>query len=57
MHYPVSAGREVNLVAIVPAGEWRTESWVAEGTLEGLLAEHVGWADEVRSCWVLAPKT
>ena len=48
VHYPVSAGREVNLVAIVPAGEWRTESWIAEGTLEGLLAEHVGWADDVQ---------
>ena len=57
VHYPVSAGREVNLVAIVPAGEWRTESWVAEGTLEGLLAEHVGWADEVQELLGLAPKT
>ena len=57
VHYPVSAGREVNLVAIVPAGEWRTESWVAEGTLEGLLAEHVGWADEVQELLRLAPKT
>ena len=56
VHYPVSAGREVNLVAIVPAGEWRTESWIAEGTLEGLLAEHVGWADDVQTLLRLAPK-
>ena len=31
VHYPVSGGREVNVVGIVPAGEWRTESWISEG--------------------------
>ena len=39
-----------------PRGEWRTESWIAEGTLEGLLAEHVGWADDVQTLLRLAPK-
>jgi salicylate hydroxylase len=55
VHYPVSGGREVNLVAIVPAGEWRTESWIAEGTVEGLLAEHVGWAEDVQTLLRLSP--
>ena len=31
VHYPVSAGREVNLVTANPAGDWREESWTAEG--------------------------
>src|SRR5689334_9116732 len=29
VHYPISGGRLVNVVAIVPAGDWRTESWTA----------------------------
>src|SRR5215475_5142411 len=31
VHYPICGGRLVNIVAIVPAGDWRTESWTAEG--------------------------
>jgi salicylate hydroxylase len=56
VHYPVSGGREVNVVAIVPAGEWRTESWIAEGTVEGLLGEFDGWAPDVRALLELAPR-
>jgi len=43
VHYPISGGRLVNIVAIVPAGDWRTESWTAEGETADLLTEFVGW--------------
>lgn len=43
VHYPISAGRLVNVVAIVPAGDWRTESWTAEGAIADLRAEFAGW--------------
>ena len=56
VHYPVSRGREVNVVAIVPAGEWRTESWVSEGTVEGLVAEFASWSPELGALLMQAPK-
>jgi len=31
VHYPISAGRLINIVAIAPAGDWRSESWTADG--------------------------
>jgi salicylate hydroxylase len=43
VHYPICGGRVVNIVAIVPAGDWRTESWTAEGETADLLSEFVGW--------------
>ncbi|WP_433831291.1 FAD-dependent monooxygenase [Actinoplanes sp. CA-015351] len=43
VHYPVSAGRLINLVAIAPAGGYTVESWTAAATLEELLAEFGGW--------------
>lgn len=43
VHYPISAGTVVNVVAIVPAGDWRTESWTAPGAVADLRAEFAGW--------------
>ena len=43
VHYPVSAGRVVNVVAIVPAGDWRAESWTSEGSVADLATEFAGW--------------
>lgn len=43
VHYPVSGGRYVNLVAFGPAGGFATESWTATATVEELLAEFAGW--------------
>jgi len=48
VHYPVSGGRTVNVVAIVPAGDWRTESWTAEGSIEDLAREFAGWDARLR---------
>ncbi len=47
VHYPISGGRLVNLVAIVPAGDWRDESWTAEGALADLAREFEGWDERV----------
>lgn len=43
VHYPVSAGRLVNLVAFAPAGDDAVESWTATATVEEFLAEFEGW--------------
>ena len=47
VHYPISSGKLVNLVAFAPAGEWRSESWTADGRLEDLIAEYRGWDERV----------
>lgn len=48
VHYPIAAGRLVNFVATVPAGEWREESWTAPGRVEDLAAEYADWHEQVR---------
>lgn len=41
--FPVSAGRLVNFVGVVPAGGLPEESWFAEGKKSDLAAEFEGW--------------
>ncbi len=48
VHYPISAGRLVNVVAIVPAGNWRDDSWTADGEISDLSAEFEGWDHRVQ---------
>ncbi|WP_246249970.1 FAD-dependent monooxygenase [Actinomadura litoris] len=43
VHYPISGGRFVNLVAFAPAGGDSVESWTAGATVEEFLAEFDGW--------------
>ncbi len=43
VHYPVSAGRLVNIVAVVPAGDWEGESWTADGDVGDLQQAFTGW--------------
>ncbi|MEU8346529.1 FAD-dependent monooxygenase [Spirillospora sp. NPDC048832] len=43
VHYPVSAGRYVNLVAFAPAGDDAVESWTATATVAEFLDEFDGW--------------
>ena len=47
VHYPISAGTLVNLVAFAPAGGYTTESWTATATVEEFLAEFDGWDDRL----------
>jgi salicylate hydroxylase len=49
VHYPVSAGRFVNLVAFAPAGGYTTESWTATATVEEFLGEFSGWDPRLTS--------
>ena len=43
VHYPVSSGEFVNLVAFAPAGDYIIESWTATATVEEFLAEFADW--------------
>jgi salicylate hydroxylase len=47
VHYPISGGRAVNIVAIAPAGAGTEESWSATATVEEFLAEFAGWDPRV----------
>jgi salicylate hydroxylase len=47
VHYPVSAGEYVNLVAFAPADDYKVESWTATATVEEFLAEFDGWDDRL----------
>lgn len=43
VHYPVSAGEQINLVAFAPAGDYTVESWTATATVDEFLAEFCEW--------------
>lgn len=47
VHYPVSAGAYVHLVAFAPAGDFTSESWTATATVEEFLAEFHGWDERL----------
>ncbi|MER6828123.1 FAD-dependent monooxygenase [Streptosporangium sp. NPDC000563] len=48
VHYPIRDRKLINVVAIVPAGEWRVESWTADGRLEDLRGEFETWDPRLR---------
>ncbi|MFC8181757.1 FAD-dependent monooxygenase [Rhodococcus sp. NPDC057297] len=43
VHYPISGGNYINIVAFAPAGDVVDESWSATATVDELLAEFAGW--------------
>jgi salicylate hydroxylase len=47
VHYPISAGTAINLVAFAPAGDVTVESWSATATVEEFLEEFSGWDDRL----------
>lgn len=47
VHYPVRAGRMVNVVAIV-SDSWRSAGWATEGSRAELLARFAGFPDRAR---------
>ena len=47
VHYPISDGPTVNIVAFAPAGDDTEESWSATATVEEFLAEFEGWDPRV----------
>jgi salicylate hydroxylase len=48
VHYPISAGALINVVAFGPAGADVVESWSASATVEEFLAEFDGWDVRLR---------
>jgi salicylate hydroxylase len=57
VHYPISAGRLINIVAIAPAGNWRSESWTADGEISDLAREFERWDERVHQLIVSATQT
>ncbi|HEY0933946.1 MAG TPA: FAD-dependent monooxygenase [Trebonia sp.] len=49
VHYPVSGGEFINMVAVGPADGYITESWTATATVEEFLAAYEGWDDRLTS--------
>lgn len=47
VHYPVSGGQQVNIVAIVRE-DWHEPEWSAAGTREELLAHFAAWSAQAR---------
>ncbi|MFL4474485.1 FAD-dependent monooxygenase [Paeniglutamicibacter sp. MACA_103] len=43
VHYPISGGSAVNIVAFGPAEDFTAESWSTKATVDELLAEFAGW--------------
>lgn len=57
VHYPISGGQLINIVAFAPAGDWRDESWLAEGTIEDMLHEFRDWDQRLHELIVSASDT
>lgn len=43
VHYPISGGRQINLVGVVERDDWRGESWNEAGTPDEMQADFTGW--------------
>lgn len=52
VHYPVSAGRQFNIVALVKE-DWDAETWSTPADPQALKARFSGWAAEVRELLAL----
>ena len=57
VHYPICAGRMVNVVAFAPAGDWRIEAWTAAGRVEDFPAEFAAWDPRVHGLVSAATST
>jgi salicylate hydroxylase len=55
VHYPLSPGGDVNVIAVVPAQDGQRESWLAEGSRQEFAAEFAGWDERVRELVASAP--
>jgi len=57
VHYPISSGKLINVVAITPARDWRRESWTETGKISDLRGEFLGWDDRLLSMIDAAAET
>lgn len=46
--YPISSGKLISFGATIPAEDWRTESWSAQGRIADVAAAYSGWNEEIR---------
>jgi len=49
VHYFVSGGRQVNVVAVIERDAWMRESWTTRGDVKDALAAFDGWHPQVRA--------
>jgi salicylate hydroxylase len=49
VHYPVHGGERMNFVGIVERGDWRVESWTAQGTTAECAGDFRGWHPDVHA--------
>ena len=47
VHYPVHGGERMNFVGIVERGDWRVESWTAQGTAAECAGDFRGWHPDI----------
>jgi salicylate hydroxylase len=47
VQYPLRAGELMNFVGIVERDDWREESWNTQGTHDAMMADFVGWHQDV----------
>jgi 2-polyprenyl-6-methoxyphenol hydroxylase-like FAD-dependent oxidoreductase len=57
VHYYVAGARLMNFVGVCPAGDWRVESWSAEGRLADALGEFAAFHPTVREIIGAAERT
>ena len=49
VHYPLRAGKLMNLVGALERSDWQVESWSARGTNAELAADFAGWHEDVQA--------
>jgi 2-polyprenyl-6-methoxyphenol hydroxylase-like FAD-dependent oxidoreductase len=47
VHYPVHRGEYMNFVGLIERGDWRVESWTAQGTAAECASDFRGWHEDV----------
>jgi len=47
VHYPVHRGEYMNFVGLIERGDWRVESWTAQGTAAECAGDFRGWHEDV----------
>ena len=55
VHYPISGGALINIVAYVPETDWAVESWSAQGRVEDVAAEFATWDPRLSSLIEASP--
>ena len=49
VHYPLRAGRLMNVVGVLERSDWKVESWSTRGSTEELAADFGGWHADIQT--------